>query len=226
MTTPETARRPRGRPPIGDRAMTPAERMRRMRARRAALRKSDNSLRNATPAASGPDEPPLIAMRRAWERASEAERAEIRALALVGGAALTEPIFRHKAPLRNEPPAAPPGHGEPTGAVLTERDFSADAIGALFQTMRGARSQAWRTALRKGIPERAVADLLTRYGDWRWRKLDRLGGAEFETLAILLSYDFDVADRFGVTVERYGQDPATGKFRLRPEGASARRAAP
>jgi hypothetical protein len=92
-----------GRPSIGERAMTAAERMRRYRARRAALRKSEKASRNgAAPAAPG-NEAPLATVQWAWERATEAERAEIHAW--IDSIA---PSLRNGALLRDEPPATAP----------------------------------------------------------------------------------------------------------------------
>lgn len=92
-----------GRPPIGERAMTAAERMRRMRARRAALRNAGRALQNEPPAAPGVDATPLTMVQRAWARATEVERAEIRAWVWSDCTVPSEtPAIRNKAPLRND----------------------------------------------------------------------------------------------------------------------------
>jgi hypothetical protein len=107
---------PRGRPPIGDHAMTAAERMRRMRARRAALRKSEPPT-----AAPGAEEAPFAMVQRAWARANEVEKAEIRAWVWSDCTISSEaPAIRNEPPLRKEPPAAPAPARQPPAVILEE----------------------------------------------------------------------------------------------------------
>jgi hypothetical protein len=94
-----------GRPPIGQHAMTAAERMRRYRARLSAKRKA---LRNETAPA---DESPLAIVRWAWACATDVEKAEIRAWVWGDRTVPSEPPASSNgaaALLKEEPPPAAP----------------------------------------------------------------------------------------------------------------------